>query len=314
MRGIRDGESSAVIDGAPAGTLPDPARAGTVAVEGLLGPCPVDPAEVSTLRPDVFAEGYFGVFDAVLQVCRRWGLPVEHHFAPDLGTHVIDGIGGLEDWWYAACYDGGHRCEEPAFRMGTHPYKDHMTIELRRAQPERLDALRTAWRREVARLGKNGGRVVVPQVRIQAADLDLSFSDVCVTPHNLRRDMFRPGVLTVADVMLSLADQGRLSLALRWVERTGACLDQSYYFTRFDGVAAIGRAGFTYSAGDRCFLQEGRGGFRDNRIHISADIRAVLSAQYVHWRWTDLSGRGGRTSRPGAAVAMGHGAEREAQD
>lgn len=307
----RDGPR-VTIDGTPAGTRPDPARAGTVAIEGVLQSSPVDPSRAATLRPDVFNAGYCSVFDAVLQVCRRRGLPVQHHFAPDLGTHVIDDIGGLKDWWYAACYDGGHRCEEPAFRMDTHPYKDHMTIELRRTRPERLDALRTAWRQEVDRLGRNGGQVLVPEVRIQAADLDLSFSDVCVTPHNLRRDMLRRGVLTVADVMLSLADQGRLSLALRWVERTGACLDQSYYFTRFDGVAAIGRAGFTYSAGDRCFLQEGRGGFRDNRIHISSDIRTILSPQYVHWRWTDLSGRCGRTSRPGVAVAMGHCAEREA--
>ncbi|GAH40669.1 unnamed protein product, partial [marine sediment metagenome] len=129
----------------------------------------------------------------------------------------------------------------------------------------------------------------------------LRFSDVQVRPHGLRSDMFQDGVITAADVMLSLADAGELSCELVWQDRIGRTLVQSYYFTRFNDKEAEGRAGFTYELGERKFAG-GRyqRGFGNNRFHMTTDIRVVVSPEYMRWRWTDLSGFGRRMqqSRP----------------
>jgi len=284
-------------------TCPREDRPGHISIRGLLDEAAVKPTSVVTQRPDVFRPGYFSVFDALLSACRANQLDLRYHFDPDLQTHVIDSLGGEKHWWYAAGYHGGHRQgEEPVHRMDCHPYKDWMTIRVYPVAPARLEAIHAAFRAEVQRR-ENDGKVVVPTVTVALPDRPaLRFEDVEVSPHGLRDDMFQEDVLTVADVMLSLADQGRLTLDVEWLEELGDTLVQSYYFTRFDGVRARGRAGFTYGSGEEVFrnVRPTWGFFGNNRFHMTADIRVVLCPQYVRWRWTDLSRR-----RPGAHTGKG---------
>jgi len=281
--------------GGPGDTRPTAERPGRISIEGRLEERPLDPTGVRTLRPDVFRPGRFSVFDALVHTCAADGIPIEYHFDEDLRTHVIDSLDGERHWWYAAVYHGGHRPEEPAHRMDTHPYKDWMTIAVYRVAQERVRELLQAWSDEVRRLEANGGRAVVPQVTLRTPEQDLRFADVEVCPHDLRADLFQPGILTAADIMLSLADRGRLSADLEWCEMIGPALQQGYYFTRFNQERAGWRTGFTYQVGERRF--EGRQPrFSNNWLHMSADIRAIVCPEYMRWEWTDLSGR---RRRPG---------------
>ena len=288
-----DERSGSSICGRPANALPTAERPGRITIEGRTEERPVDPTGVCTLRTDVFRPGQFSAFDALVHVCEEDGIHIEHHFDEDLRTHVIDALDGEPNWWYAAVYHGGSRPEEPAHRMDTHPYKNWMTIAVYRVPEERVCELRDAWGQEVRRLKANADRVLVPEVTLRTRQQDLRFTDVRVTAHDLRCDLFQPGTITAADIMLSLADRGDLSVELTWCEMIGSALQQGYYFTRFNDERAGWRTGFTYQVGERRF--EGRQPrFSNNWLHMSCDIRAVLSPEHMHWAWTDLSGRGTR--------------------
>ena len=221
------------IIGFPEDTLPDPQRKGTISIEGLVEEFEVDPKEVQTLRQDVFKKGYFSVFDVLAHTCRERGIGIRHHFDSELRTHVIDSIDGKEHWWYAAHYHGGGRCEEPVHRMDTFPYKDRMEIRVYQVSKERIEEIHSAFRAEARRLKANDNKVIVPEVAIRTPGLDLTFKNVEVKCHGLRSDMFQKDVLTGADIMLSLAERGEITLECQWLGTTGRSLVQGYSFTRF---------------------------------------------------------------------------------
>ncbi len=298
-----------LVRGRPTDTLPNADRQGRITVEGLFVDERIGPAGVQTLRPDVFREGHFSVFDVLVGACADEGIDLRYHLAPELKTHVIDSLDGKSNWWYAASYHGGGRLgEEPVHRMDCHPYKDWMVIRVYPVPATRVEELHAVFRQEVQRIEANGGKTVVPVVTISVPGrLKREFKNVEVRPHGLRSDVFQDQVVTVADVMLSLAEQGKLTLDLDWLGTIGRTLVQGYYFTRFDDVLAQGRAGFTYSAGENAFRSRRglHGRFGNNMFHMTADIRVVVCPEYVAWRWTDLSGssrgtgeiRGQRTGR-----------------
>ncbi len=279
------------LTGTPSDTRLHADRRGTISIEGLLEAWEVGPSGIETLRPDLFREGRFSALDALVHACGEHGIAIRHHFDEQLRTHVIDSLDARGGWWYAACYHGCRRCEEPAHRMDTYPWRDWTRLEVYRVPEERIGELHAAFRAEVERLESGNGNVVVPEVSVRAPLLDLSFSDVAVRPHGLRDDVFQPDVVTAADAMLSLAEQGEISLDLTWVECVGETLVQSYHFTRFNEQEADGLAGFTYELGEKSLAKERPGRFGNNHFHIMSDIRILVCPEYVHWRWTDLSGR-----------------------
>ena len=295
------GRPFANIIGTPKETQLDPDRKGIIRVEGLIEDAEIDPTVITALRPKIFKKGRFSAFDALVSVCKQRNIEIKYHFEPELLAHVIDSIAGKKNWWYAAHYHGGGRAEEPVHRMDTHPYKDWMVIEVYQVSRERIDEIQAAFRAEVQRLEKNNNKVIVPEVRITTPNQNLRFTDVEVRPHGLRSDIFQPDVLTAADIMLSLADEGEISLDVTWLDNIGKTLVQSYYFTGFNDEKAQGRAGFTFSMGEKYFLAKRMGRFGNNFFHMTSDIRVIASPEYMHWRWTDLS-RGGRGGRFGGAV------------
>ena len=63
--------------------------------------------------------------------------------------------------------------------------------------------------------------------------------------------------------------------------------------TRLNDDSQQGRAGFYYDVGENALRGKraaGGGGFSNNSLHISPDIRVVVSPEYLDWRWIDLSG------------------------
>ena len=288
------------IIGGPENTRPDNNRSGKISVEGLLSDIPIDPCQIESLRPDIFNKGYFSVFDCLVQICGKHNIDIKYHFDRQLRCHIIDSIDNKKNWWYAAIYHGGGRPEEPIHRMDTHPYKDWMKIEVYQVTKERIDQIYSAFRSEAKRLKSNKDKVIIPEVLIQTPNQNLKFTNVEVQPHHIRSDMFKPDVITAADIMLSLAEKGKLSLDLLWHEQFGRALVQGYYFTRLNEESAQGRAGFTYSLGEKISYPRGAKPrrFGDNFFHMTTDIRVITSPQYMHWRWTDLSRRNVRPVRP----------------
>ncbi|MCK4282811.1 MAG: hypothetical protein KAX44_00735, partial [Candidatus Brocadiae bacterium] len=112
-----------------------------------------------------------------------------------------------------------------------------------------------------------------------------------VKAHGLREDIFKPGEITGADVMVSLADRGDISLRATWKDHVGRALAQGYFFTRFNDEQAHGRAGFTYELGEKALGGRRQRRFGNNHFHMTSDIRIIVSPEYVRWRWTDLSDR-----------------------
>lgn len=287
LRPLFSGDSNCTVKGGPGRTLPDVERKGQISIEGLLTEVTIDPCQVQTLRPDIFNEGYFSVFDCLVQVCRENDVELKFHFDKKLKTHVIDSLDKKENWWYAAVYHGGGRCEEPIHRMDTHPYKDWMRIKVYQVPKERIEQIYAAFKAEVNRIKANKKKVIVPEVTIQTPNQKLKFTKVEVWPHGMRSDMFRANVLTAADVMLSIAERGELSLGLVWREQFGTALVQGYYFVRFNEDQAHGRSGFTYSLGEKVNSMPPQGHRTGNNFfYMTTDIRVIVSPEYIRWKWT----------------------------
>jgi len=239
-----------------------------------------NPENVETVRDDIFKDGYFSIFDVLVHLEQSGQIEMDYYFDLEMKTYVIDNLGGQENWWYDAYYDGGWR-ERSVFRMDLYPYKDEMTLRFVRASEEYLESVYETYRNEVSRLNENEGKIVVPEVIIEGKDETLTFENVEIKAHNLRDDMFQPGVVTAIDTILSLADAGYISYDLQWYESLGtAGVVKSYWVNRINDDVSEGRCGFVYEAGDEAFYF-----FRGNHNHIPSDARIITSPQYVKYFW-----------------------------
>ncbi len=255
------------------------ALTGTIRIEGL-GAFTFDPGEVKTVRPDMFREGYFSIFDVLVHLADRGQIDLEYSFAEAMNTHVIEDLSGHSWWWYDAYYDGGWR-ERSVFRIDHYPYKDNMTLNLVKVTLQHLEPIYRTYRDEVERRQAHGGRVIVPEVIIVGRKETLVFGEVEVRAHNLRSDMFQPGVVTAIDTILSLAEAGKITYDLQWYESIGSAgVVKSYWVNRINLDASLGRCGFVYEAGDKAFEF-----FLGNHNHIPSDIRIINSPQYVKYFW-----------------------------
>jgi hypothetical protein len=277
-------------------TKPRIDRKGAISIERLLEKTYVDLSKIKTLRSDIFKEGYFSVFDVLVNVCKENDIDIKYHFDSELRTYIIDSIEGEKNWWYGAHYNGRvgdvskAPLEEPVHRMDFFPYKDWMNIEVYPVSEKRIDDIFSAFKAENKRLKSNNGKVIVPEVTLKTPDQDLRFDDIEVKSHGLRNDVFQQNIMTGTDIMLSLVDKGDLNCDLLWRETYGTALIQGYYFVQFNDEKAYGRAGFTYSLGEKRKYTKSRGGrFGNNNIHMTSDIRVIVSPEYMQWRWTDLS-------------------------
>ncbi|MBW6463230.1 MAG: hypothetical protein K0B84_03485 [Firmicutes bacterium] len=96
-----------------------------------------------------------------------------------------------------------------------------------------------------------------------------------------RPDIFKPGVITAIDTILSLGEAGLLSYDLQWYESIGtAGLVKSYWVERINEDQSAGRCGFVYEAGNELFRF-----FKGNHNHIPSDIRVLNSPAYLEYFW-----------------------------
>ncbi|MHA2141489.1 MAG: hypothetical protein ACXADC_05185 [Candidatus Thorarchaeota archaeon] len=243
-----------------------------------------DSRHVETLRPDIFRPGSFSVFDIIVHVSERESLDLEYHFDETMDTHVIDSLRGASNWWHEVIYSGGWR-ESNVFRIDHHPWKPDTRVSMNIESGDLIENIHHTFKEEVDRKNTNNGQVVIPQVFIDdGLDFSEVFTDVVVTPHNLRNDTFQDGVITALDIILSLGDQGIITYDLEWIESVGdADVVKSYWVSAINGRASFGTCGWVYETGAWDYTD-----FLGNHIHIPSDFRVLTSPDYSMWWWICL--------------------------
>lgn len=260
---------------------PESVRTGSITISGV-GTFNFDVSRVPTLRPDIFQPGRFSAFDVLVHLDEQGLIDMAYHYDETMATHVIDSINGVENWWYRAHYDGG-KLIDLVTRMDLYPCKERMEISIEPIDTARLDQIYASFADEVARQAANDGQVIIPEVIIKGKTFEKTFANVVVRPHNLRLDTFRAGVVTALDVVLSLADQDKLTCDLRWYDSIGAAhVVRSFYLKRIDADAGTEMSGFQYETGaDKSFGAA-------NKISMPSDWRVLVSPTYMTWYWVSL--------------------------
>ena len=256
-----------------------PFREGEITINGV-GRFNFDPMAVETIRPDIFNNGYFSLFDILVHLDIVGEITLDYEFRPDLDTHVINSINGIERWWYTAHYDGGW-VERNVWRMDLFPYKDRTFFELDNKDEEFLNRVYTIFNEEVRRREKSGGKYIIPEVIIRGNTFEIMLNNVTVEPHNLRNDYYIEGTVTAIDVILSLSEAGEITHELNWYESIGSVgIVKNYFVDAINGDRSAGRCGFVYETGSPGFY-----GFYGNHIHIPSDLRVLTSPEYVEFYW-----------------------------
>jgi hypothetical protein len=260
-----------------------PQGEGTIQIP-TVGKLTFDAGEVRTVRPDLFQEGHFSLFDILVHLGQRGDIDLAYHFDESLDTHVVDALDGDGNWWYEAHYSNGWY-EANVWRMDMYPYKNDSSIRLRVEKEDRLAKVHRSFQEEVERLARNGGQVVIPDLEVRSPYGNWSFKDVVATPHDVRSDVLQPGRVTALDALISLHERGQVdALELTWYEQIGhADPVDSYWVSRFNSAEAYGGCGFVYETGPMEFS-----GFSGTHIHIPADVRALVSPEYALWFWLCL--------------------------
>lgn len=118
--------------------------------------------------------------------------------------------------------------EDSYVRIDHQALKNNVSIILMPAQPGEMDIRRQKYQREQDRLAAYGGKNIIPEVIIDFKPAKYAdtgevlepnkravFKDIEITAHNLRTDIYQPGVLTETDILLSLVDQ-RPEVKIQW--------------------------------------------------------------------------------------------------
>ncbi|WP_090366815.1 hypothetical protein [Ferrimonas sediminum] len=231
-------------------------------------------------RPDIFVDGHYSSFDALRYLAyTRQDLKLEQVQPPaltgrDTFEFVLswdrngDGVFDEQDndlyanfmghdWHTRVKYDGGELIKLNGTLDGLGPQGEAhyerldqiwvqpgMTLRFQPFSPEMTERRHWVQDREMARLAQNGGRVVLPQLNIMKPGeaQPKVIANLEVTAHNMRPDIFQPGVITKMDIFLSAADAG-LDVAFNYWPSlsTGATVEHFALF-RVDGIASeVGR-------------------------------------------------------------------------
>lgn len=253
-----------------------PKLSGSIMI-GNVGEFSFEPSEIKTVREDIFNEGYFSVFDILVYLDDKGSIDMEYHFAEIMNTYVIDSINDMENWWYIAYYDGGWP-ERNVFRMDHYPYKDRMYISISEFEKRQIDEYYKVFSAEIVRKNNSDGKIIIPEITIWTpTDKTLIFENVEVKPHDLRSDMFKPGVITAIDAIMTLGDEGKIKYGLQWFRTIGtAGIVKNYFVDRINNDSTLGRCGYVYEEGSQRFY-----GFQGNHIHLPSDARVINSPEYL---------------------------------
>ncbi len=278
----------ALISGAiylqiPKNLPPPPTPEGNVPIEVNGITYKFNPESMISVRPDLFHEGSFSLFDILANLESADLLNMEYHFDAEMNTHVIDSIDGETGFWYQAYYSGGW-WERNVFRMDHYPWKEKTVFRVFKEDFSFINNVYSIFTDEVSRRNANGGSLIIPTVKINSQTFTETFTDVLVTAHDLRNDTFQNGIITAIDVIMSLGDQGLITYILSWYDEIyDADIVKSYWVDGINNDIASGTCGFVYEAGDWTYQR-----FAGNHIHIPQDFRILNSPLYYETFWICL--------------------------
>jgi len=271
---------------------------------------------ITSVRPDVFAPGFFSMFDAILAVAEDINIEIEYYYDDTRKTHFITEVNNIEgDYWYHFAYDAGpqtygelthkrsNRWDETLWRPG---------VFVSLVEGENLEEIKEEYQDEIQRENNQGH--VIPHVEIfinpsnymgnppgsGRITANKIFDFVEVTAHNRRSTgfptpytkPFQPGVITSIDMLYSLVDQGELTLVTDvFYSRFSNRHIDSYYvvamgFPNLGEAHASGRHGFVYVTENGSFgnLPNNAGG----TFHITSDISVIHAPDFSRWYWIEL--------------------------
>ncbi len=229
-----------------------------------------DDHTITAKRQDVFADGYYSIFDVILALCNKHRMAVEFEYDESAKCHFITSLNGSSgDYWYSAQYHGGVMNEDHQIRWDEAMWKPGLKVSVSRKSPPK-----SSYRTAAARDGD--GFTIVPSVKVG----NQTYRDVKVTPHDFLAEgskqphlkPFKPGVITVLDILFSLQDQGKVdNVRLTYYDyidflRPGSWIG-SYYVTRINDDNHSGHTGWEYTY---C-----HSGLSDRAIHITLDINVI---------------------------------------
>lgn len=242
-----------------------------------------NPDEIETVRPDLFQNGSFSVFDVLVHLNSTRKVDLMYHFNATMNTFVIDSLNGEINWWYKVYYSGGFQ-EDNAFRIDNFPWKPGTRIILYRVDPSYIYHVYSTFEEEGARLANNNGTVIIPTITIIGQTFYLEFFNIKITPHNTRDDLFQNNVLTALDAIMTLGDLGNITYELTWYESLGSAgYVYNYFVSKINTEQTVGRCGFVYEVGDEDFISPG-----PNYIYLAADARILTSPEYLLFFWACL--------------------------
>jgi hypothetical protein len=295
--------------------LAPPTPGSRVDILGTIFPFEPDEYDITTVRPDIFAEGYYSMFDVILAVAERNGIALEYAYDDSRKTHLISRIDNEPgDYWYHFSYDTDDNNEEIQYRRANRwdeaLWRPGVWVQV--VEGENLQEIKAEYLEEIQREAAFGRMIPAVNISLTPSDylgnppnsgrvtVSREFTDVQVTPHNYRSvgypspysKPFQPGVVTALDVLLSLVDQGELTLATSvFYNHIGQLSIESYFVVAMgfpdEGVAhASGRQGFIYTT------ENGTPGRlpndADTKFHITCDIAVLHAPDFSRWRWAEL--------------------------
>jgi hypothetical protein len=277
---------------------------------------------IETVRPDVFAPGYYSLFDIILAVAERNGIHIDYEYDEAAKTHWINAIDGvLGDYWYHWAFDTGgarfenefgwrrcNRWDEILWKPGT---------KVAVVEGEDVAGLKQAYHDEIERENAFGSAVDIVKINIKAKDyqgnpegsgritVSREFNNVALTAHDLRASTaehiyskpFQPGVVTVADIAFSLEDQNEIAAVYPvFYDRIAGSYIDSFYVQGL-GFPDVGIAHASGSQGFICrthlgSMEGGTNGTNVNEakgsMHIPLDLQVIHSPNYSKWQWMEL--------------------------
>ena len=300
-----------------------------------------DPAglNIVSCRPDIFAPGYFSMFDVILAVARRNGIQIDYHFDSDCQTHFIDRIDGVPgNYWYHFSYDAGEgNVTEIKYRRANRwdeaLWKPGVWITV--VEGENLEEIKAEYREEIQRERAFGH--LIPQVKIEInpssykgnppgsnrITVSREFRNVQVTPHNLRAIIssspypkpFQPGVTTSLDILLSLKDQGKLDVVTSVFYTYFA---QKYIFSYYVVGLGFPGVGLAHASGRQGFIYLTENGSpnrlpnqADSKLHMTCDLHVIHAPDFSYWRWAELGNPYYESSEPGSAALLARSMEED---
>jgi len=241
-----------------------------VKIEGVI--YRYDPNEVETVRPDLFQNGSFSVFDVLLLLDSKGEIDLTYHRNASMDTHVIDSLNGKANWWYNTYYSGGYP-EKNVERIDHYPWKPGTFIIMYQESSSYVQNAYSTFREEIDRFTFNNNSIIIPMVNVSGHSFSEVFYNVTVLPFNLRNETFQHDVITAIDVILTLNYTGSITCELEWHESfRGASYVHSYFVSKINTDETAGRCGYLYDVSG-------------SYIYLSADERILTSPESINFYW-----------------------------